>query len=95
MFRNMVAEHGCDTPWRAPQDSDFDRIQERTVERIADIPVPQVVEELVQKTVEVPQVQFLDKVVDMTVVMQRLVPMVQPVQKTMEVLTVAVHRRGR
>ena len=34
---------------------------------------------------EVPQVQFLDKVVDMTVVMQRLVPMVQPVQKTMEV----------
>ena len=75
--------------------ADFDRIQERTVERIADIPVPQVVEELVQKTVEVPQVQFLDKVVDMTVVMQRLVPMVQPVQKTMEVFTVADHRQGR
>ena len=36
----------------------------------------------VQKTVEIPQVQFLDKVVDMSVVVQRQVPMVQMVQKT-------------
>ena len=64
------------------------------MERIADIPVPQVVEELVQQTVEVPQVQFLDVVVDMTVVMQRLVPMVQPAENYGG-FTVAVHRQGR
>ena len=38
------------------------------------------------RRLNVPQVQFYDKVDDMTVVMRRLVPMVQPVQKTMEVL---------
>ena len=36
----------------------------------------------VQKIVEITQVQFLDKVVDMSVVVQRQVPMVQMVQKT-------------
>ena len=36
----------------------------------------------VQKTVEIPQVQFLDKVVDMPAVVQRQVPMVEVVQKT-------------
>ena len=80
-----------------PKTVSEDGIQQRTVERIADIPVPQVVEELVEvfklqiveeideKTVEVSQAQFLGKAVDTPVGMQRQVPMIQTVQKNMEV----------
>ena len=34
---------------------------------------------------EIPQVQFIEKVVDMPVVVQRLVPMVQKLQKCVKV----------
>ena len=34
---NMVAEHGCDMPWRAPQE----QISERICEQIVDFQVPQ------------------------------------------------------
>ena len=38
----------------------------------------------VQRTVEVPQVQYIDRVVDVPVVMQRQVPTIQTVQKTVD-----------
>ena len=82
---------------KLPKTVSEDGIQQQTVERIADIPVPQVVEELVEvfklqivekideKTVEVSQAQFLGKTVDTPVGMQRQVPIIQTVQKNMEV----------
>ena len=60
-----------------------ERVQNRTVEQIIDMPV--VVQRQVQETVEVPQLQFIDKAVDVPVVVQRQVPIVQKVQKTVEV----------
>ena len=59
-----------------------ERGQNSTVEQTVDVPVPQIQEE----TVEVPQIQFIDRAVDVPVVMQRLVPTVQKVQRTVEVL---------
>ena len=57
-----------------------ERVQNRTVEQIIDVPTLQI-----QETVEVPQVQFIDKAVDVPVVIQRQVPTVQKMQKTAEV----------
>ena len=42
MFLNMVAEHGCDTPWRAPRE----RISEKICEQVVDVQLPQVVEQV-------------------------------------------------
>ena len=39
----MVAEHGCDTPWRALQE----QIPERTCEQVVDVRVPQVFEQII------------------------------------------------
>ena len=41
---NMVAEHGCDMPWRAPQE----QISERICEQIVDVQVPQDVEQAIE-----------------------------------------------
>ena len=40
----MVAEHGCDSPWRAPQE----QISERICEQIMDVCGPQVVSKLLE-----------------------------------------------
>ena len=60
-----------------------ERVQNRTVEQIIDMPV--VVQRQVQETVEVPQIPFIDEAVDVPVVVQRQLPVVQKVQKTVEV----------
>ena len=71
-----------------------ERVQQRTVEQIVDVPVPQVVEEIVEVVQIIPQgrlsVRINDRIVSVPVVMQRLVPIIQTVQKTVEVLQVAV-----
>ena len=57
-----------------------ERVQNRTVEQVIDVPVLQI-----QETVEVPQIQLIDEVVDVPVVVQRQVPTVEKVQKTVKV----------
>ena len=59
-------------------------IQQRTVERTADIKL-QIVENIIEETVEVSQVQCSGKAVDTFVGMQRQVLVIQTVQKNMEV----------
>ena len=58
----------------------LERVQNRTVEQVIDVPVLQI-----QETVEVLQIQLIDKVVDVPVLVQRQVPTVQKVQKTVKV----------
>ena len=41
---NMVAEHGCDTSWRALQE----QTSEKICEQIVDVRVPQVVEQVLE-----------------------------------------------
>ena len=60
--------------------------------QIVDVSVPQVVEELVEVVQIFPQEHFSERIIDrivyVPVVMQRQVPIIQTVQKTVEVLQV-------
>ena len=55
----MVAEHGCDTPWRAPQE----RISEKICEQIVAVHVPQVFVQVL----EVPKISSRDRILQGTV----------------------------
>ena len=66
-----------------------ERVQQRTVEQIVHVPVPQVAEEIagVVQIIhrECISKRIIDRIVDVPVVMQRQVPTIQTVQKTVEV----------
>ena len=66
-----------------------ERVQQRTVEQIHHVPVPQVVGEIVEVVQIIPQERMskriIDRIADVPVVMQRQVPIIQTVQKTVEV----------
>ena len=66
-----------------------ERIQQRTVEQIVHVSVAQVVEEMAGVVQIIPQERvskrIIDRIVDVPVVMQRQVPIIQTVQKTVEV----------
>ena len=65
-----------------------ERVQQRTVEQIGHVPVPQVVEEIVEVVQIIPQERVSKRIIDrifvVPVVMQRQVPTIQTVQKTVE-----------
>ena len=65
-----------------------ERVHQRTAERIVHVPVPQVVEEKAGVVQIIPQDRIskciVDRIVDVLVVMQRQVPTIQTVQKTVE-----------
>ena len=65
------------------------RVQQRTVEQTVDVSVPHVVEEMVEVVQTIHQEgiseRIIDRIVDVPVVMQRQVPAIQTVLKTVEI----------
>ena len=67
----------------------LERVQQRTVEQIVHVPVPQVVEEKVGVVQIILQervsMRIIDRIVDVPVVVQRQAPTIQTVQRSVEV----------
>ena len=66
------------------------RVQQRTVEQIVHVPVPRVVEEIAEVVQTIPRgvSQSRSSTVGVPVAMQRQVPIIQTVRKTVKVLRV-------
>ena len=67
----------------------LERVQQRTVGQIVHVPVPQVVEEIAGLVQIIPleriSKRIIDRIIDVPAVMQRQVPTIQTVPKTVEI----------